>query len=62
MEGVRVGEGVRVEGEMENQSGSQDGEELKNCATTGLYEPPPPRGKRGEAQKGGNPRWATRQA
>ena len=37
MEGVRVGEGVRVEegvravGEMENQSGTLDGEELKNC-------------------------------
>ena len=39
MEGVRVGEGVRVEGEQlecipipKNQSGTPDGEGLKNCA------------------------------
>jgi hypothetical protein len=30
----------------ENQSGTPDGEGLKKCATTGLYEPPPHRGKK----------------
>ena len=33
-------------GEMENQSGTLDGEGLKKCATTGLYEPPPHRGEK----------------
>ena len=54
-EGVRVVEGVRVEEEVragatttsrKNQSGTPDGEGLKKCATTGLYEPPPHRGKK----------------
>ena len=58
---MRTMEGTKVVGEMENQSGSHR-KAIKNCADTGLYKPPPPRGKRREAQKGVNPRWATRQA
>ena len=35
---------------MENQSGTPDGEGLKKCATTGLYEPPPHKGKNHPSQ------------
>ena len=43
---ARTMEGTKGVGEMENQLGTLDGEGLKKCATTGLYEPPPHRGKK----------------
>ena len=41
---LKVTGGLRG-GEMEKVSGTLDGEGRKKCATTGLYEPPPHRGK-----------------